>query len=248
MKALKILDEEWDILIILDACRYDVFELFNDISGTLEPRYSLGSCTEEWVYNNFDRECKDIVYVSGNAWVSEWKLNNKLKIENPFYRLIEVWDWAWDEKINAVHPSSVTRASIQAMDENPDKRFIIHYLQPHSPFLSFKKRVGRGNLRDYLQDKNKRFLTREELQKLEGMVWQYVGDKVNVEEVREGYIANFLIVLEEVKKLIENINTDKVVYITSDHGEMLGYKGETFGHGKGIVNEALRKVPWFRVK
>ncbi|MFW6130788.1 MAG: hypothetical protein ACOC56_06340 [Atribacterota bacterium] len=36
------LEEEWDNLIILDACRYDTFKKYNDISEDLEFRYSRG--------------------------------------------------------------------------------------------------------------------------------------------------------------------------------------------------------------
>ena len=30
-KGVKVLDEEWDYLIVLDACRYDYFEKYNFI-------------------------------------------------------------------------------------------------------------------------------------------------------------------------------------------------------------------------
>ena len=40
-----IMDEDWDNLIILDACRYDLFEEVNTIDGTLESRISLGSAS-----------------------------------------------------------------------------------------------------------------------------------------------------------------------------------------------------------
>ena len=49
IKAQDIFAEEWDTLIVLDACRYDFFEkVYRDyLSGTLEKRVSPGSCTEE---------------------------------------------------------------------------------------------------------------------------------------------------------------------------------------------------------
>ena len=250
MKELRILDEKWDVLIVLDACRYDAFEAINDIPGKLEARRSLGSTTEEWFRNNFqDTRNPDIVYISGNPFVSEWKIvEGKLKFGYlPFAKLVEVWDWAWDSERNAVPPEPVTRAALNAFKIYKNRRFIIHYLQPHSPFLKTDIKVGRGVLRDYLQDQKKRFLTKEELSRLQGMVWNYVGDKVSVEEVREGYVSNLAYVLSEVKKLLKGVPKDKTVYITADHGEMLGYPGESFGHGFLDV-PVLRTVPWFKVE
>jgi len=249
MKEARILDEEWDILIVLDACRYDAFVEFNTIPGMLEKRRSLGSCTEEWFRNNFySKDCSDIVYVSGNPYVSEWKIvEGKLNFGYlPFYKLIEVWDWAWDPDRKAVPPEPVTRAAIEAIKQYSNKRFIIHYLQPHSPFLKSNIKVGRGLLMDYIQDKKKRFLTMEEMNNLEGTIWQYVGKKVSIEEVREGYVTNLLYVLEEVKKLLYSIPINKKIIITADHGEMLGFEGESFGHGF-IDHPSLRTVPWLTV-
>jgi hypothetical protein len=254
LKEIRILDEEWDILVVLDACRYDAFNEINNIKGNLEPRRSLGSTTEEWFRENFKEDGrvikrKDIVYISGNPYVSEWKIvEGKLKFGYmPFYILIEVWDWAWDSERNAVPPEPVTRAALDAIKKYRDKKFIIHYLQPHSPFLKTDIKVGRGLLRDYLQDKKKRFLTREELSKLQGMVWEYVGNEVSVEDVRLGYVSNLIYVLSEVEKLISEIPRKKRIIITSDHGEMLGFPNESFGHGF-IDHPSLRTVPWFRVR
>lgn len=48
-KILKVMREEWDYLIILDACRYDYFAAIweNYFDGELEKRVSLGSGTLE---------------------------------------------------------------------------------------------------------------------------------------------------------------------------------------------------------
>jgi len=54
-KILNIMEEEWDYLIILDACRYDYFSAFwkNYFDGELEKRVSLGSCMLEWCLKSF---------------------------------------------------------------------------------------------------------------------------------------------------------------------------------------------------
>lgn len=45
--GVKIMEESWDRLIVLDACRYDVLKPFNRIPGGLYKRESLGSNTGE---------------------------------------------------------------------------------------------------------------------------------------------------------------------------------------------------------
>ena len=63
-----ILDEEWDNLIILDACRYDTFKDNNFLQGKLEYRISKGSTTREFLTKNFiennDETYNDIIYIS----------------------------------------------------------------------------------------------------------------------------------------------------------------------------------------
>lgn len=48
-KPQQLLKKDWDVCIILDACRYDVFkEIQNDyLEGKLEKRWSPGSMTLE---------------------------------------------------------------------------------------------------------------------------------------------------------------------------------------------------------
>ena len=56
MKKSRIIDEDWDFLIILDACRYDYFKKnykkYFKI-GKLEKRKTLATWTLEWAERNF---------------------------------------------------------------------------------------------------------------------------------------------------------------------------------------------------
>src|SRR5208337_4727602 len=73
--GIYVIDEQWDNLVILDACRYDLFQEMNTIAGTLSSRVSRGSDTAEFLLENFTKypkrtTFKDIVYIAGNAWTS----------------------------------------------------------------------------------------------------------------------------------------------------------------------------------
>lgn len=151
MKEQNIIEEDWDNLLILDACRYDFFEkVYKDYlpDGKLEKRRSKGSNTPEWLKNNFTARY-DITYISSNAFVNTHgiplnKLNRRCrypwKATEHFSKIIDVWHFGWDEILNTVRPEEVNLAYLSNKDKD-DNRKIIHYLQPHIPYLSLGPRV-----------------------------------------------------------------------------------------------------------
>ncbi|MFB6295104.1 MAG: hypothetical protein ABEI97_05055, partial [Candidatus Nanohaloarchaea archaeon] len=62
--------EEWDMLIVLDACRYDTFKELNTIPGELKKVKSRATSTPQWLERNFSGDQNDIVYAAGNPFVS----------------------------------------------------------------------------------------------------------------------------------------------------------------------------------
>jgi hypothetical protein len=121
------MDKEWDTLIILDACRADIFEEVVDIEvfDSYSPVASLGSHSSEWTRRNFvGRTLDDTVYVSANP-------HTTLLADGTFYELIEVWK-KYEAVPNEIDPSKITDISVNAHNKNPDKRLIIHFMQPHS--------------------------------------------------------------------------------------------------------------------
>lgn len=80
-KGVNVLDEDWDNLIILDACRYDIFEELNHINGNLTQKKSRGCRTPEWIRGNFScKELLDTVYISANPQYS--KLHQDIDSKN----------------------------------------------------------------------------------------------------------------------------------------------------------------------
>jgi len=57
-----------------------------------------------------------------------------------FFRVIDVWDFGWDNELGTVSPWTLTQASLNYIKRYRRKRFIIHYLQPHAPYISSKFR------------------------------------------------------------------------------------------------------------
>ena len=61
-RGIDIIDQDWDNLIILDACRYDYFKEMNTIDGELRPVLSQGSHSFE-LYNVYCRKLRIVPWL-----------------------------------------------------------------------------------------------------------------------------------------------------------------------------------------
>jgi len=138
MDRLRIINEKWDHLIVLDACRYDYFEKTykNYLDGQLTKRISAGSSTNQWRDNSFPDYYDDIVYVSANPQFSTTTSVYGFTAGDHFHRVYEIWKTGWDKDKGTVLPETMNAAAIEIIRNLPDKKFIIHYLQPHAPYIS----------------------------------------------------------------------------------------------------------------
>lgn len=139
-KVNDVMKESWDYLIVLDACRYDYFErkYKNFFYGELENRMSLGSATPEWCRNQFKGYFSDVVYVSGNPYINSKTAIAGFNAKEHFYKVIDVWDFGWSKELWTVTPEEVSAATLNSIAKFPKKRVIIHYMQPHVPYISPK--------------------------------------------------------------------------------------------------------------
>lgn len=233
----RVMDEEWDTLIILDGCREDLFREVVDISqfDSYETRISAGSATNEWTKNNFTGQAlTDTVYVTGNPVVSR-------QVQTAFHAFIEVWRDGFDENHGTVPPEAVTRAAMEARKKYPHKRLIVHYLQPHYPFIGYPElRYTTLGGTDEIEIESAKSGASD--------VWKALGNGlVKREKVWEAYAKNLELVMKSADKLIET--EDGKTIVTSDHGNLLGepvslLRLRLYGHPPYIHHPDLRKVPW----
>jgi hypothetical protein len=222
--ARSIFEDEWDNLIILDACRYDAFAARSTLPGTLERRRSLGATTSEFIRANFEgKTLHDTVYVSANVWYL--KLREELGSE--LYEFIDLQSTDRDDELGTVPPEAVTQAAQDAASEYPNKRLIVHYLQPHQPYIG-------PTGRDHFEVSPGLLETLQRSDVSDDILW-------------EAYRENLDIVLNSVSDLLKSLNGQTVV--TADHGEMLGERGKpipvrTYGHFGGLYHDELVTVPW----
>lgn len=235
-----IMDEDWDNLILLDACRYDMFKDLSHLDGNLNSRISKGSATPEFLEANFaNRIFHDTVYVTANPM---YRLKN---LEGTFHAIIDVWNNNWDDELNTVHPDSMVEATMYAYERYPNKRIFAHFMQPHYPFI--------GDAGQKLEDHSGYEATYRRVQDEEShrdapTVWELLRQgRVSKQEAWEAYNENLEIVLPHVERLISGFDGRTVV--TSDHGNMLGeyiipFPKKLYGHPEGIHTKKLVKVPW----
>lgn len=236
--STKIMNEDWDVLIVLDACRFDYFERYNDIDGKLEKRISPGSHTKEWMIKNFTAHYHDTVYVSATPQVSKILLKKRLGFI-PFLSIDEVWDYGWDEKLNTVPPEKVTDAALRTRKKFPNKRMIIHYMQPHHPFV-LAPRLVEGGLR--------RLRSQVKSEVIPGVkkIWDLAKEgKVDLDQIKNGYASNLKLVLKEAKKLVREL--DGKIIVTSDHGNCFG-EYWLYEHPHGIHVKPLIEIPWLIIE
>lgn len=232
--CVDILSEDWDVLAILDACRYDTFADVIDLPGTLKKVRSKASATDQFLRENLDgRDATDIVYVTGNPQF--YRIQNGIYHVDPidcqFHKIVNVWKDNWDEEHRTVRPEVITDAAIEAAEEFPNKRVLIHYLQPHAPYIG---PTGREELPTDVLDFWKRFRLGE--------------IDADLRVARKAYRENLELVLNDVARLFDDI--DGRIVLTADHGEMLGeHSGllpiKKYGHPAGIHTPELVEIPWF---
>lgn len=221
--GIAVMEEDWDHLIILDACRYDTFKETNWIDGTLEKRISKGTATHEWLRRNFTDYYDDVVYVAANPFVSPDKSSGGFDSSEHFHDIIPVYLDDDAQEDGVTRPEAVTTAAIKAQERYPEKRKIIHYNQPHAPYIGEPR------------------LTWENTDKDDGDLFQMFTDP----RVKEAYRENLKRALTAVEDLLQDL-TGRIV-ISADHGETFGEKG-LIEHPPGIYVQELVEVPWLIIE
>jgi len=235
----RVMDEDWDTLILLDASRYDMFADQIDFKGKLESRISLGSTSEEFLECNFgEGTFHDTVYVNTNPYLPQLGLDNET-----FHAVVDLLD-EWDPELQTVHPQTVVEAAKKAHTEYPNKRHIVHFMQPHYPF------IGKIGVKIEARGWKNRNTT------VDGdSIWGQLRNgttNISIDTVWRAYTENLDIALDQVESLL-NSTSGKTV-ISADHGNLVGERyyplpsKRKYGHPYGVYLPELVKVPWFVVE
>lgn len=221
-----VLDREWDVLVVVDGCRYDLMvETAPDYEflSKPEPFTSIAGGSLSWMYRTFtkDRDLSDVAYVTANPFSAQ------ALDERDFSVMDEVWRYSWDDEVGTVPAVGVTEAAIDTLRQHDADRAIVHYMQPHHPFVPNPLAAGinRTNPTDH-----------------DTTAWEKLRDgDIDRDVIWAAYRENLKYVLDSIGTLRRNITGPRMA-ITADHGNALGEWG-IYGHGDYPI-QVLRKVPW----
>ena len=231
--GVPIYEKEWNLLIVLDACRVDLikevspeFEYIDEV-GSIR---SVDTMTREWMKKNFRKkystEMSQTTFLCGNPH-SERLLDN-----GDFQLLDETWRHGWNDDLGTLPPRPLTDRAIDVARSMSPQQMIVHYMQPHYPFITrpdLDNGIDIGRFGELPWDNVWERLRKGELDKNE--VW-------------EGYKQNLRYVLDDINLLLDNIDMERVI-ITSDHGNAIGEQG-IYGHPIHMPIDELQVVPWIK--
>jgi hypothetical protein len=241
-----VYDADWDLLIVLDACRVDALEAVADdyeFIDAIDRVLSVGSHSREWLAGTFTRQwCDEVArtaMITGNGHTQPVFFDNESPPKETvpfcwpnwdpvsgetFARLEMIWQDDHPDGYG-VPPRPITDRTISiGRDENHD-RLIAHYMQPHVPYIAEAIREDR------------------ERTEIEARGWEHLKSGAVDEETHwQLYEANLRFVLDEVEILLDNVDAERVV-ITADHGNAFGEFG-AYGHPEGFLHPNVKVVPW----
>jgi hypothetical protein len=239
-------------------------------TAKLEKALSPACWTREWAIKTFTSKHEDIIYISGNPNINSYmKMTDggfTFDSKKHFSKIIDVWDFGWSDKLGTIPPSNINKSFHKWYLKYPKKRFILHYNQPHGPWISIggepkklsemKTMINEVNV----NNKNSYSFPRKILRKLPPALWWElrkilrIKSKSKEEEfyrihgkkgMKVAYLNDLKLVLKYVKILTESISGNWL--ITSDHGELLGENG-WFGHPRNSKIKVQRYVPFMELK
>lgn len=244
-----VFERDWDVLIVLDACRVDALEeVKNDYEfiNSIDSIYSVGSTSSEWISKTFTEthreEMKNTSYITGNPY-AELLLKEQQSppatetnsISMPVPICSPEWDTLAEEDLHELNvtrqiaeddrgwikPRPITEQAIHANRNTEADKLVVHYMQPHRPYIG-------EDIPNKVQGTN--------------ITGKLINNELSKDQVWGSYISTLHFILDEVELLLQNIDAENVV-ITADHGEGFGEHG-SYGHDFGWPHPVEKKVPW----
>lgn len=244
-----VYEREWDVLIILDACRPDALRAvapeyeFLEESG-IDEVWSVGSDSLEFACKTFTtdylEEIDETVYLGANGYVQKalyehwyappfaipfgWPRDELVSAE-AFAEVRNLHKLRAPEELRVVPPAEVMDAAVYAGREFDAERYVFHFNQPHTPWLADAVAEDRP-----ITDR-------------EHYPWQYLrsGD-LEYDDAWQQYLDNLRLALDSVETLLSNFDAETVA-ITADHAEAFG-EWRLHGHPSGLFFPTVKRVPW----
>jgi hypothetical protein len=260
-RGQSVLDEDWDVLLILDTCRVDALREATDRTDyewltNVGNRWSVGGSTLEWTAQTFReayREQADVDYIAGNVLVQQVLSGDRTPEEIAGVPWAPTnWETLSQSALNHFRSAGNLRSAKEAAAGHEDR--------PH-PSADLVTDLTINHARDASPDKliahyvqpHYPYYSAVESGKQDELndwqrypFWELRTGQVDRERVWELYMEELLQALEAIDTLLENLDAERVA-ITADHGEAFGerHRGvRGYGHRGGTSHPAVRRVPW----
>lgn len=225
----RIQETEWDALVILDACRYDVLSNVADC-GVIEPAVAPASATP-----GFLKQAKaadifvDATYLSANPQTDPHPPGAET--------LVNLHETEWDPTLSTVQPDAIYEEAMRRLEDGD--QVVAHTLQPHYPHIcAFGEEIR--PVRNGLHPAELDFVDDEYL---EPQIFLSDGS-VSLDRARRSYEICTDFAWERVKRFAMQATAEGyTVAITADHGELFGERG-LVEHPVRVNVPALTTVPW----
>lgn len=224
-KNRSVFDRDWDTLVILDACRYDIATQYDWGATDIDVHRSRSTNTKEFYINEVSgRDLRDTVYVTANVWISELADNG---YDFNLHRIIT----------SEIDPESVYQKAETAYHDFTNKRIVVHFTQPHFPVI----------IDGYETVNDEWFCPEKPLNLWGNKLIGYHDTEISREELLDAYKANLEAVRPYVDQIVDNFEGKTVV--SADHGQLFGERAgpvpiTEWGHPKGACADGILDVPW----
>jgi hypothetical protein len=230
-------------LLVFDAGRYDYMAplLGDTYSGDVQRTFSAARDTFEWISKVWQGDFEDVTYLSGMVPVSDDIPDFDAEDFRRYYdginpgdsigEIVKLWETHWDETVATVDPETLTNVALDYVDRD---KLVVHYNQPHSPYIGTPQLLGHCN-----NESAKPAAGRPN----DEPIWHRVrAGEVSDAYLRMAYWGNAARAIEAAKPLVRERET---VVATADHGEALGEWG-MYTHDRA-PHPKRRVVPWQRI-
>lgn len=226
----QIADRDWDVLLLLDACRLDTCR--DAVDWPVQEVTTPASCTPDWL---------------AAAAENELFAGRTILTANPQYDKFEFgadtvehfWQTHWDERRQTVLPEPVLKRVTELLDVDGSS-VVAHLQQPHWPYVA---RIDEAWELAY-PDLGPWTDGDEEITSMQVAM---ARGKIDIEQAYSAYHASVRSIWRTLLPTIESWVADgNIVVVTADHGEVFGRLGEAtmYEHPCKVGIRPLTSVPW----
>lgn len=221
---------DWDVLLVLDACRLDTCR--DAVDWPVQEVTTPASCTPDWLAAAADRGL-----FAGKTVLTANPQYQKFEFEAD--SIEHFWESHWDERRQTVLPGPVLDRVTEHINEDSPP-VIAHLQQPHWPYVARiddEWELAYPDLGPWTDDG----------EEIAGMQVAMARGKIDVERAYSAYRASVRSIWRTLLPAIESWVADgHTVVVTADHGEVFGRLTDAtmYEHPCKVGIRPLTAVPW----